>query len=63
MKITAKEVLARLASEGYQETRVRGDHHRFENGDGRKVSVPYSRIKDTISPGTYRFIKQQAGWQ
>lgn len=63
MKITAKDVLNRLAESGFTETRVKGDHRRFEDGQGHKVSVPYTRVKDTISPTTYRFIKQQAGWK
>ncbi|KRL95678.1 type II toxin-antitoxin system HicA family toxin [Levilactobacillus hammesii] len=63
MKIIAKDILDRLAKEGFVETRVKGDHHRFEDGHGHKVSVPYARVKDTISPTTYRFIKLQAGWK
>ncbi|WP_020089188.1 type II toxin-antitoxin system HicA family toxin [Levilactobacillus parabrevis] len=63
MKITAKEVLDRLSNEGFVETRIKGDHHRFEDNQGHKVSVPYTRLKDTISPTTYRFIKRQAGWK
>ncbi|TGD19812.1 type II toxin-antitoxin system HicA family toxin [Levilactobacillus suantsaiihabitans] len=62
MKITVKEVLDELAKAGYTETRVKGDHHRFEDEWGHRVTVPYTRPKDTVSPTTYRYIKQQAGW-
>jgi len=63
MKITAGQVLERLTKEGYVQTRIKGDHHRFEDGFGHKVSVPYSRLKDVISPSTYSFIRKQAGWK
>lgn len=63
LKITAKKLLDKLAKEGYVETRVKGDHHRFEDGKGHKVTVPYARLKETISPTTYHFIKLQAGWK
>lgn len=62
MKITAKQVIDRLYQEGYQETHVRGDHHRFTDKYGHKVSVPYTHLKDVIFPTTYRYSKQQADW-
>ena len=43
------------------EVRIIGDHHRYEDGNGHKVTVPYSSLKDEIAPGTYNNILKQAG--
>ncbi len=43
------------------EVRIIGDHHRFEDGKGHKVTVPFSSLKDEIAPGTYNNILKQAG--
>ncbi|WP_231960522.1 MULTISPECIES: type II toxin-antitoxin system HicA family toxin [Tetragenococcus] len=40
---------------------MKGDHHRYENGQGNKVTVAYSSLKDEIRPGTYNNILKQAG--
>lgn len=61
MPQTARQVLKLLKKNGFKEVRVSGDHHRFEDGKGHKVSVPYSSLKDDIAPGTYNSILKQAG--
>ncbi|WP_054654655.1 type II toxin-antitoxin system HicA family toxin [Lentilactobacillus kisonensis] len=61
MKVTAKQVLEMLVNQGFVETRIKGDHHRFVDQHGHKVTVPYSHLKDEITLSTYRYIKQQAG--
>ncbi|KRL23075.1 hypothetical protein FC98_GL001111 [Lentilactobacillus kisonensis DSM 19906 = JCM 15041] len=50
-----------LVNQGFVETRIKGDHHRFVDQHGHKVTVPYSHLKDEITLSTYRYIKQQAG--
>ena len=57
----AKDVLKQLKANGFTEVRVRGDHHRFTDGKGRYVTIPYHGAKDIIAPGTYNSIMKQAG--
>ena len=57
----AKEVLKQLKANGFIEIRVRGDHHRFTDGKGHFVTVPFAKLKDTIAPGTYNARMEQAG--
>lgn len=61
MEHTAKEVVSLLNKNGFQETRITGDHHRFIDNIGHRVTVPYSRPKDVIRPSTYNSILKQAG--
>jgi predicted RNA binding protein YcfA (HicA-like mRNA interferase family) len=61
MSQTARQVLKLLKEHGFLEVRIIGDHHRFEDGNGHKVTVPYSSLKDEITPGTYNNILKQAG--
>lgn len=53
-----KEVLKELKKNGFKETRITGDHHRFEDQDGHKVTVPYKSLKDILAPKTYQSIKK-----
>ena len=61
MSQTARQVLKLLKEHGFLEVRIIGDHHRFEDDKGHKVTVPYSSLKDEITPGTYNSILKQAG--
>lgn len=61
MPQTAKQVIKLFKKNGFTETRIKGDHHRYENGQGNKVTVAYSSLKDEIRPGTYNNILKQAG--
>lgn len=63
MKVTAKEVLQLLNHNGFIETRIVGDHHRFTDGQGHYVTLAYTRPKDVIHPKTYQTIRRQAGWK
>ncbi|MBU9789640.1 type II toxin-antitoxin system HicA family toxin [Lentilactobacillus sp. IMAU92037] len=61
MKVTVKQVLEMLSAQGFVEDRIKGDHHRFVDQYGHKVTVPYSRLKQEVSLSTYHYIKRQAG--
>lgn len=61
MPQTARQVLKLLKKHGFTEVRLIGDHHRYEDGKGHKVTVPYNSLKDEIAPGTYNNILKQAG--
>ena len=60
MPQTARQVLKLLKAHGFIEVRIIGDHHRYEDGKGHKVTVPYSGLRDEIAPGTYNNILKQA---
>ncbi len=60
VQTTAKDLVNALSKAGYSEIRVTGDHHIFKGKDGTIVSVPYTRLKDTISVGTAGQIKRLA---
>jgi predicted RNA binding protein YcfA (HicA-like mRNA interferase family) len=59
--IYVKNVLKELKQLGFVEVRCTGDHHRFVDDKGHKVSVAYASLKDTIPPGTYKSIRTQMG--
>lgn len=61
--IYAKDVLDLLKKHGFIEIseRTRGDHHRYIDGKGHNVSVPYTSKKDVIRKGTYNNILKQMG--
>lgn len=61
VEIKAKQLLKQLKEAGFEETRVVGDHHRLTDSKGHKVTIPYSKIGDTIKPGTVASILRQAG--
>lgn len=44
--ITARQLIQVLKKIGFEETRVRGSHHRFAHPDGRKTVVPVHRGRD-----------------
>ena len=58
---TARKALKLLKEHGFIDVRIIGDHHRYEDETGHKVTVPYSGLKDEIAPGTYNNILKQAG--
>ncbi|MFH1255936.1 MAG: type II toxin-antitoxin system HicA family toxin [Candidatus Diapherotrites archaeon] len=39
-QVTPKELTAVLKKLGFEQTRIKGSHHRFVHADGRKTSVP-----------------------
>ncbi|GAA2971318.1 type II toxin-antitoxin system HicA family toxin [Lentilactobacillus parakefiri] len=62
-QVKASEVLKLLKENGFREltNRQSGDHHRFVDGHGHKVTVPFASKKAVIAPGTYNYILKQAG--
>lgn len=53
VKYIAKDLVKKIKSAGFIEVNIVGDHHVFKNmQNGKKVSVPYARRKDTIAVGT-----------
>ena len=60
---TVKETLGLLKKHGFWEltNQTVGDHHRYIDGMGHKVTVRYSTKKGTIPPKTYTSILRQAG--
>ncbi|MFD1431247.1 type II toxin-antitoxin system HicA family toxin [Lacticaseibacillus yichunensis] len=59
----AKDVLQLLKANGFKElkNRQRGDPHRYTDGKGHMITVPYSQLKDNLAPKTYDMILAQAG--
>ncbi|WP_223191360.1 type II toxin-antitoxin system HicA family toxin [Paracoccus thiocyanatus] len=55
----SREILRRLAAEGWEEVSVRGSHHKFRK-EGRVVIVPHP--KKDLPIGTARSIARMAGW-
>ena len=60
MEYTAKMIVSQLIEKGFSEVRITGDHHRFTDDKGHRVTVPYSRLKDLIPKGTYDSILKQS---
>lgn len=49
----AWDLVKRLKALNFVEVNIVGDHHIFKNMEnGKKVSIPYTRKKDTLAPGT-----------
>ncbi|MBU2099925.1 type II toxin-antitoxin system HicA family toxin [Candidatus Micrarchaeota archaeon] len=40
LQVTSKKLIKVLQKLGFEQTRIRGSHHRFAHPDGRKTSVP-----------------------
>jgi predicted RNA binding protein YcfA (HicA-like mRNA interferase family) len=61
--ITARELAAALARDGYI-LRSKGNvHQRYRHADGRRVTVSFHRASDTFPLGTLRsMIEVQARW-
>lgn len=59
-----REVIRRLADEGWELARMEGDHRQFRhhNYPGRRVTVAGKPSRD-IPPGTWNSIQKQAGWK
>lgn len=54
------EVIGRLKREGWEQTRMEGDHRIFQK-DGKMVVVA-GKSSEHLDRGTYGSIKRQAGW-
>ncbi len=53
--VTARHLIRALRKLGFEQTRSRGSHRRFEHPDGRKTTVPVHRGRD-IPRGLLRQI-------
>lgn len=61
-EMTAKKLIDLLKKNGYNEVSIKGDHHKYKREtDGKTFVVPYTSLKSTIAPGTYKAICRQAG--
>ncbi|HAT54553.1 MAG TPA: toxin HicA [Lactobacillus sp.] len=57
------DVLKQLKRNGFLELKDRqvGDHHRYTDNKGHKVTVKYASKKASVPPKTYNAILKQAG--
>jgi predicted RNA binding protein YcfA (HicA-like mRNA interferase family) len=58
----SRDIIKRLAGEGWYLARVKGSHYQFKH-DEKKGVVTVQHPKDTIYDNTLRSIYRQAGWQ
>ena len=60
--VQARKILPLLEENGFEESRVKGDHHQFKKpGHPNVVTVAYGRVKEEIPPGTVKSILRSAG--
>lgn len=59
MERNSKNIVKRLAAEGWELVSVKGSHHKFRKG-GVTVIVPHP--KKDLPIGTARSIAKMAGW-
>ena len=60
---TARQLIRALLQEGFYFARQRGSHHRYQHADGRRVTVPFTRVGDAFARGTLEsIIERQAKW-
>ena len=49
----ARDLVKKLRDTGFVEVNIVGDHHIYKNMiNGKRVSIPYARRKDTVAIGT-----------
>ena len=61
--LTARQLVNALLRDGFLLIRQTGSHARFAHPDGRRVTVPYSRPRETFALATLRsIIVVQARW-
>ena len=60
--VPAKKIIPLLEENGFEEKRVKGDHHQFKKaGHPSVVTLAYAKPKDEIPPGTLKSVLRQAG--
>lgn len=58
----SRDIIAKLAADGWREVRQKGSHKQFAHPDRTgRVTVPHP--KQDIPKGTLRSIYRQAGWE
>ena len=61
--LPARRLIRALLDDGFTFNRQKGSHHRYRHTDGRRVSVAFTRVGETIPIGTLQFIiEEQACW-
>ncbi|MBZ5624880.1 MAG: type II toxin-antitoxin system HicA family toxin [Acidobacteriia bacterium] len=61
--LTARELIAALARDGFFFVRQRGSHQRYRHADGRRVTVAPHAGGDTFSLKTLQqIVENQARW-
>lgn len=58
-----RDVLRRLADDGWYIDRIRGSHRQFKHPTKPGVVTVPGKPNDDVAIGTLRSIQQQAGWQ
>ena len=57
---TVREVIRGLEQDGFTKVNQKGSHRQFKKG-GKRVTVA-GKMSDHLDWGTWKAIKQQAGW-
>ena len=61
--LPARRLIRALMDDGFTFNRQRGSHRRYRHPDGRRVSVAFTRVGETIPIGTLQYIiEEQARW-
>ena len=61
--LTARELAAALARDGFVLSRQNGSHRLYKNADGRRVTLSFHKSSATFPLGTLRkMIKAEANW-
>jgi predicted RNA binding protein YcfA (HicA-like mRNA interferase family) len=61
--LTARRLIAALATDGFSLHRQKGSHRHYKHADGRRVTVSFHHASDTFRPGTLQsMIEIQARW-
>jgi predicted RNA binding protein YcfA (HicA-like mRNA interferase family) len=63
MTMKVREVLKRLADEGWILDRQRGSHRQFKHPSRPDVVTVPGQPNDTLKPGTLANIARRAGWK
>jgi predicted RNA binding protein YcfA (HicA-like mRNA interferase family) len=58
--VTGARLIKALQAAGFNQTSVRGSHHRLKHPDGRATTVPVHAGKD-VPKGTLRAVLRDAG--
>jgi predicted RNA binding protein YcfA (HicA-like mRNA interferase family) len=63
MTMKVRDVLKRLADEGWVLDRQRGSHRQFKHPSRPDVVTVPGQPSDTLKPGTFANIARRAGWK
>ncbi len=60
--ITARRLIQAPRADGFRVMRIRGSHHIYRHGDGRRVIVAYHSLGETFPIGTLKAMLDDIGW-